>query len=53
MEEEKLEQARKEEEAKAKANEPTYEEKQLALLQGIYDSLNTKSSTKKTTKKEQ
>ena len=53
MEEEKLEQAKKEEEAKAKASEPTFEERQLSLLQGIYDSLNTKTAAKKTAKKEQ
>ena len=53
MAKDKEEKERLDAEAKLKAIEPTFEEKQLALLQGIYDSLNTKAATKKTTKKEQ
>lgn len=39
MAKDKEEKARKEEEAKLKASEPTFEEKQLALLQSINDNL--------------
>jgi len=53
MAKDKEEKARKEAEEKTKAPEPTFEEKQLALLQAIHDSLNTKTTTKTKTKKEQ
>ena len=53
MAKDKEEKARKEAEEKAKIPEPTFEEKQLALLQGIYDSLNNQTTSKSKTKKEQ
>ena len=46
MEKEKEEKAKKEAEEKAKAAEPSIEEKQLILLQGIYDTLNAKQTKK-------